>query len=83
MEWLANNDTSELLALASPANHRRVHVDEQGNEVMQTTAFRMPPSMLAEIDEAVGNDKGGRSGLVRTAVRSYLDQLRQHSTEAA
>jgi metal-responsive CopG/Arc/MetJ family transcriptional regulator len=39
--------------------------------------------MIAEIDDAVGNDKGGRSGLVRAAVRSYLDQLRQHGTEAA
>jgi hypothetical protein len=83
VEWLANNDASELLALASRATGRWVQVDEQGNEVMQTTAFRLPPSMIAEIDEVVGNDKGGRSGLVRTAIRSYLDRLRQHGPEAA
>ena len=50
---------------------------------MQTTAFRLPPSMIAEIDDVVGNDKGGRSGLVRAAVRAYLDQLRQHRPEVA
>jgi hypothetical protein len=83
VEWLANNDTSELLALASRASNRWVQVDAQGNEVMQTTAFRLPPSMIAEIDAAVGNDKGGRSGLVRAAVRAYLDQLRQHRPEVA
>jgi len=83
VEWLANNDTSELLALASRATGRWVQVDAQGNEVMQTTAFRLPPSMIAEIDDVVGNDKGGRSGFVRTAVRSYLDQLRRHGPEAA
>lgn len=83
VEWLANNDTSELLALASRVSDRWVQVDTQGNEIMQTTAFRLPPSMIAEIDDVVGNDKGGRSGLVRTAIRSYLDRLRQHGTEPA
>ena len=83
VEWLANNDTSELLSLASRSSNSWVQVDPQGNEVMQTTAFRLPPSMIAEIDSVVGNDKGGRSGLVRTAVRAYLDRLRQHGPETA
>jgi metal-responsive CopG/Arc/MetJ family transcriptional regulator len=39
--------------------------------------------MLAELDEVAGNDREGRSGAVRRAVREYLGRLRGDSTQPA
>ncbi|GAA3189932.1 ribbon-helix-helix domain-containing protein [Dactylosporangium siamense] len=84
-DWLMHNDTVELMRLASamPADTRIAVVDAQGDEIMKTTAFRMPPSLLAEMDEVAGNDREGRSGIVRRAVREYLDRHGQSGPAAA
>ncbi|HET8658475.1 MAG TPA: ribbon-helix-helix domain-containing protein [Micromonosporaceae bacterium] len=84
-EWITNNDTTDLLRQARPAvpGKRWVLVDTEGTEVLRSTAIRMPASMLAELDEVAGSDREGRSGVVRRAVREYLDRLRRDSTQPA
>jgi hypothetical protein len=84
-DWLTQHDTVELMRHSAPlpAATRIAVIDPQGNEVMRSTAFRMPAALLAEMDEVAGNDKEGRSGIVRRAVREYLDRLRAGGTEAA
>jgi hypothetical protein len=47
------------LASPMPADARIAVVDAQGDEIMKTTAFRMPPSLPAEMDEVAGNDREG------------------------
>ena len=75
-EWITDNDATDLLRHARPAvpGKRWVLVDAEGAEVLRSTAIRMPAAMLAELDEAAGSDREGRSGVVRRAVREYLDR---------
>ena len=84
-EWIINNDSTDLLREARPAvpGKRWVLVDADGAEVLRSTAIRMPVSMLAELDEVAGTDREGRSGVVRRAVREYLDRLRGDSAQPA
>jgi hypothetical protein len=84
-EWITNNDTTDLLRQARPTvpGKRWVLVDADGTEVLRSTAIRMPVSMLAELDEVAGTDREGRSGVVRRAVREYLDRLRGDSAQPA
>jgi hypothetical protein len=84
-DWITNNDATDLLRDARPVipGKRWVLVDADGTEVLRSTAIRMPVSMLAELDEVAGSDREGRSGVVRRAVREYLDRLRGDSTQPA
>ncbi len=47
---------------------------------MIVTGVRLPSSTVARLDELAGNDKGGRSGLIRQAIDEFLER---HSGEAA
>jgi hypothetical protein len=43
------------------------------------TGVRLPTSTVQRLDALAGNDKGGRSGLIRRAIDEYLDR---HTGEA-
>jgi hypothetical protein len=47
---------------------------------MIVTGVRLPSATVQRLDELAGNDKGGRSGLVRQAIDEYLER---HAGEAA
>ena len=46
---------------------------------MIVTGVRLPTSTVQRLDALAGNDKGGRSGLIRRAIDEYLDR---HTGEA-
>lgn len=74
--WLLNNDTTGLMRQGARPTTRWAQADVDG-EPMQSTAFRMPVVMLEELDQLAGRDREGRSGLVRQAVREFLDRRGQ------
>jgi hypothetical protein len=41
---------------------------------MVVTGVRLPSSTVERLDELAGQDKGGRSGLIRRAIDEYLDR---------
>jgi len=47
---------------------------------MIVTGVRLPSATVQRLDELAGNDKGGRSGLIRQAIDEYLER---HAGEAA
>ncbi|MFI7211675.1 ribbon-helix-helix protein, CopG family [Micromonospora maritima] len=47
---------------------------------MVVTGVRLPSTIVRRLDELAGNDKGGRSGLIRRAIDEYLAR---HTGEAA
>jgi predicted transcriptional regulator len=47
---------------------------------MIVTGVRLPSATVQRLDELAGNDKGGRSGLIRRAVDEFLER---HAGEAA
>ena len=47
---------------------------------MIVTGIRLPSATVQRLDELAGNDKGGRSGLIRRAIDEYLER---HTNEAA
>ena len=47
---------------------------------MIVTGVRLPAATLERLDILAGNDKGGRSGLIRQAIDEYLQR---HTNEAA
>lgn len=47
---------------------------------MIVTGVRLPSATVQRLDELAGNDKGGRSGLIRRAIDEFLQR---HTSEAA
>ncbi|HZN72555.1 MAG TPA: ribbon-helix-helix domain-containing protein [Micromonosporaceae bacterium] len=47
---------------------------------MIVTGVRLPSATVQRLDELAGNDKGGRSGLIRRAIDEFLQR---HASEAA
>jgi hypothetical protein len=41
---------------------------------MIVTGVRLPFAVVQRLDELAGNDKGGRSGLIRLAIDEFLDR---------
>ncbi|WP_262014318.1 ribbon-helix-helix protein, CopG family [Micromonospora sp. Mcm103] len=50
------------------------------NVPMVVTGVRLPSTIVRRLDELAGNDKSGRSGLIRRAIDEYLAR---HTGEAA
>lgn len=73
-DWFLNNDTSALIERAERPTASFVQVDEQGEPVMRPATFRLPPSMIAWLEEAAGRDREGKSGIVRRALQEYRDR---------
>ncbi len=47
---------------------------------MILTGVRLPSEVVSQLDQLAGNDKGGRSGLIRRAIDEFLER---HAGEAA
>jgi hypothetical protein len=47
---------------------------------MIVTGVRLPSDVVRQLDQLAGNDKGGRSGLIRQAIDEFLER---HTGEAA
>jgi len=47
---------------------------------MIVTGVRLPSEVVRQLDQLAGNDKGGRSGLIRQAIDEFLER---HAGEAA
>lgn len=47
---------------------------------MIVTGVRLPAEVVRQLDQLAGNDKGGRSGLIRQAIDEFLER---HAGEAA
>jgi len=79
-EWFLSNDTSALVAAATPAAEPMAQVDEQGVPVMRPATFRLPPTMIEWLEQAAGRDREGKSGIVRRALQEYFE--RHHGDSA-
>jgi hypothetical protein len=79
-DWFVNNDTSALVAAADRAVEPMAQVDDRGVPVMRPATFRLPPSMLAWLEQAAGRDREGKSGIVRRALQEYRER---HHGQAA
>jgi hypothetical protein len=69
VEWMRRTGTS-----VPPAT---VSVDVPEHVTMEVTAVRLPRTMIQRLDELAGNDKAGRSGLIRIAVDELLARIDQ------
>lgn len=47
---------------------------------MIVTGVRLPAELVRQLDQLAGNDRGGRSGLIRQAIDEFLQR---HAGEAA
>jgi len=47
---------------------------------MIVTGVRLPSDVVRQLDQLAGNDRGGRSGLIRRAIDEFIER---HSGEAA
>jgi hypothetical protein len=47
---------------------------------MMVTGVRLASDVVRRLDQIAGNDKGGRSGLIRQAINEFLER---HAGEAA
>jgi len=75
----AGGDISELLrgAVSGPDLAPAPH---PGGVPMIVTGVRLPSATVDRLDALAGNDKGGRSGIIRRAIDEFLER---HSGEAA
>jgi hypothetical protein len=72
-------DISELLRDAVPGPDLGP-VPNPETIPMIVTGVRLPASVLQRLDALAGNDKGGRSGLIRRAIDEFIAR---HASEAA
>jgi hypothetical protein len=72
-------DISELLRGAAPGPSLGPTPSPE-DIPMIVTGVRLPSAMVERLDALAGNDKGGRSGVIRRAIDEYLER---HSAEAA
>jgi hypothetical protein len=75
----AGGDIAELLrdAVAGPDLGRAPAPE---TIPMIVTGVRLPSDVVRQLDQLAGNDKGGRSGLIRQAIDEFLER---HAGEAA
>ncbi len=52
-----------------------IRVDTPENIPMELTAVRLPKATIQRLDQLAGNDKAGRSGLIRLAVDELLARI--------
>lgn len=69
----AGGDISELLRGAAPAPDLGSAPDP-ADIPMLVTGVRLPSTTVERLDALAGNDKGGRSGLIRQAIDEYLER---------
>jgi hypothetical protein len=72
-------DISELLRGAVPGPDLGA-APSSGEIPMIVTGVRLPSATVERLDALAGNDKGGRSGVIRRAIDEFLER---HSGEAA
>jgi Ribbon-helix-helix protein, copG family len=72
-------DVSELLRDAAPGADLGPAPSPE-TIPMLVTGVRLPSSVVQRLDALAGNDKGGRSGLIRRAIDEFIDR---HDSEAA
>lgn len=58
-----------------PAPSGEIKIDEPDSVPMSITAVRLPQTTIQRLDQLVGNDKAGRSGLIRLAVDELLARI--------
>jgi hypothetical protein len=75
----AGGDISDLLRDAGPGPNLGPAPAPE-TVPMIVTGVRLPSDVLRRLDRLAGNDKGGRSGLIRQAVDEFLER---HAGEAA
>ena len=46
---------------------------------MIVTGVRLPTAVVHQLDQLAGNDKGGRSGLIRRAIDEFLERHTDHA----
>ena len=81
IDWVMNNPITELLPTMTPGDDPIIVLNPPTTEPMTLISVRMPEAVIATLDEVVGRDKDGRSGLIRLAVTEYLQ--RHHGQAAA
>lgn len=59
----------------TPAPAGEVTVDTPENVPMELTAVRLPTATIQRLDELAGDDKAGRSGLIRLAIEELLSRI--------
>jgi hypothetical protein len=67
----AGGDISELLRDATPGPDLGP-APEPETIAMVVTGVRLPASVIQRLDVLAGNDKGGRSGLIRRAIDEFI-----------
>lgn len=72
-------DVSELLRGATVGPDLGPAPDPEAIPMI-VTGVRLPSTTVRRLDELAGNDKGGRSGLIRRAIDEFLER---HAGEAA
>jgi hypothetical protein len=75
----AGGDISELLRGASPGPDLG-GTPNPADIPMLVTGVRLPSATVERLDALAGNDRGGRSGLIRLAIDEYLER---HTGDAA
>lgn len=75
----AGGDISDLLRDAAPGPDLGP-APSAGDIPMIVTGVRLPTAMVERLDAFAGNDKGGRSGVIRRAIDEFLER---HYDEAA
>jgi hypothetical protein len=69
----AGGDISELLRDATPGAD--IGPAPSADAIpMIVTGVRLPGDVVRQLDQLVGNDKGGRSGLIRQAIDEFLER---------
>jgi hypothetical protein len=77
--FASTNDHSEFVqwmqrtGRAAPPDEIKVDVPDSGP--MEITAVRLPQSTIERLDKLAGNDKAGRSGLIRIAIDELLARI--------
>ncbi|MBO0867041.1 MAG: hypothetical protein J2P15_00610 [Micromonosporaceae bacterium] len=73
------NDHSDFIRwmqrTGTPAPPDEIRVDFAENVSMEVTAVRLPKATVRRLDDLAGNDKAGRSGLVRLAIDELLARI--------
>jgi hypothetical protein len=75
----SGGDISELLRGAAPGPDLGP-TPNPADIPMIVTGVRLPSATVERLDALAGNDKGGRSGLIRQAIDEFLQR---HKGEAA
>ncbi|GAA1752316.1 hypothetical protein GCM10009681_24070 [Luedemannella helvata] len=75
----AGGDISELLRDATPGPDLGSAPSPEAIPMI-VTGVRLPSDVVRKLDHLAGNDRGGRSGVIRQAIDEFLER---HAGEAA